>query len=65
MNFAQLDNNKVAILAIQTQQLLATKIKKKIKSSCLSSITRGVVAQSPEPEAHALSVPAFRVELEF
>ena len=37
----------------------------KNKSSCLSSITRGVVAQSPEPEAHVLCVRAFRVELEF
>ena len=31
----------------------------------LSSITRGVVTQSPEPEAHVLCVRAFRVELEF
>ena len=36
-----------------------------IKSSCLSSITRGVATQSPEPEAHVLCVRAFRVELEF
>jgi len=36
-----------------------------IKSSCLSSITRGVVALSPEPEAHISSVRAFRVELKF
>ena len=34
----------------------------KIKASCLSSITRGVVARSPEPEAHVLSVREFRVE---
>ena len=34
-------------------------------SSCLSSITRGVVAQSPKPEAHVLTVRAFRVGLEF
>ena len=33
--------------------------------NCLSSITRGVVVPSPEPEAHVLSVQAFRVELEF
>ena len=37
----------------------------KIKSSCLSSIIRGVVAQSTEPEAHVLCVWAFLVELEF
>ena len=36
-----------------------------IKSNCLSSITRGVVAQSPALEAHVLCVRAFRVELEF
>ena len=40
---------------------------KKSKSNqvVLSSITRGVVAQSRGPEAHVLSVRAFRVELEF
>ena len=38
-------------------------IKNQIK--CLSSITRGVVTPSPEPEAHVLSVRAFRVEMEF
>lgn len=37
----------------------------KIKSSCLSSIMRGVVAQSTEPKAHVLCVRAFPVELEF
>ena len=31
----------------------------------LSSITRRVVTQSPEPEAHVLCVRAFRVKLEF
>ena len=36
-----------------------------IKLSCLSSITRGVVTQSPEPEAHVLCVRAFRVAWEF
>jgi len=36
-----------------------------IKSSCLSSITRGVVAQSSEPETHVLCIRAFRVKLEF
>ena len=36
-------------------EILVVSIKIKIKSSCLSSITRGVVAQSPEPEAHVLS----------
>ena len=37
-----------------------------IKSSCFNSlIMRGVVTQSPEPEAHVLCVQAFRVELEF
>ena len=36
-----------------------------VKSSCLSSITRGVVTQFPEPEAHVLCVQALRVELEF
>ena len=43
-------------------EILVVSIKIKIKSSCLSSITRGVVAQSPEPEAHVLSVRAFQVE---
>jgi len=43
MNFAQLDNNNVAILAIQTQQLLATKIKKsnQIKLFKLSNARSG------------------------
>ena len=36
-----------------------------IKSSCFSSIMRGVVTQSPEPEAHVLCVQAFWVDLEF
>ena len=36
-----------------------------IKSNCFSSVMRGVVTQSPEPEAHVLCVRAFRVELEF
>ena len=31
----------------------------------LSSIARGVVAQSPEPGAHVLNARAFRIELEF
>ena len=42
------------------------KIKSKANKNqinCLSSITRGVVAPSPEPEAHVLSIRAFRVEL--
>ena len=45
-----------------------SKSKSKSKSNqikCLSSITWGVVAPSPEPEAHVLSDWAFRVELEF
>ena len=33
--------------------------------NCLSSITLWVAAPSPEPEAHVLSVQAFRIELEF
>ena len=36
-----------------------------VKSSCLTSIMRGVVPHSPEPEAHVLCVRAFQVELEF
>ena len=37
-----------------------------IKSICFSSIMRGVVTESPKPEAHVLCVKwAFRVELEF
>ena len=37
-----------------------------IKSNqVLSSITRGVVTQSPEQEAHVLYLRAIRVELEF
>ena len=44
---------------------LRIKNQNQIKSKCLSLITQGVVAPSPEPEAHVLSVQAFRVELEF
>ena len=40
-------------------------IKIKIKSIYLSSRTWGVVAPSPEPEAHVWNVRAFRIELEF
>ena len=40
-------------------------IQVQIKSNQIKSITRGVVTQSPEPEAHVLCVRAFRVELEF
>jgi len=42
-----------------------TKLKIKSNQVVLSSITRAVVTQSPEPEAHVLCVRAFRVELEF
>ena len=42
-----------------------TKKKSKSNQVILSSITRGVVTQSPEPEAGVSCVWAFRVELEF
>ena len=38
--------------------------KSKSNQVILSSITRGVVTQSPKPEAHVLCIRAFRVELE-
>ena len=39
----------------------SNQIKSKSNQIVLSSITRGVVAQSPEPEAHVLSIQAFWV----
>ena len=49
---------KLAILLFKKNQSNQIKL-------FLSSIARGVVAQSPEPEAHVLCVRAFEVELEF
>ena len=51
----------------QNHEISTPNVSGQIKSNqvVLSSITRGMVAQSPEPVVHALCARAFRVELEF